>query len=242
MKSAVFFADRHMIHDEPPHWSWELFLRFVTDFKPDILIDGGDHLDLSYISSFNREKLLLLEGKRLKKDFDNLTTELRQLRDTTKRMLYLEGNHEERLRRAIEKQPLLQGMAELETNVDFSALDIEYYPVGKQPVKIGKLHFLHGVYTNEHHAKKHLTKYMGNVTYGHIHKFQSYYQGVPLRDDEMGANSIGCLCDKNPAWLKGPGHWQNGFAVIYFDDRGYYNFYPVIMIKKRFIFEGREYQ
>lgn len=239
MKTAIYFADRHLVHDEGPHWSWELFLEFVKDFKPDILIDGGDHLDLPYISSFNKEKLLLLEGKRLKEDFSMLSDELEMLRKWTGRMLFLEGNHEERLKRAIEKQPLLQGLAELESNVDFKGLDIEYYPLDKQPVKIGKLHFLHGTYTNEYHAKKHLTKYMGNVIYGHCHKFQSYYQGVPLRDDEMGANAIGCLCNKNPAWLRGPGHWQNGFAIVYFDDKGFFNVYPVIMTKGKFMFEGK---
>jgi hypothetical protein len=242
MKRAIYFADRHLVHDEEPHWSWELFLKFVKDFKPDILVDGGDHLDLPYISSFNKEKLLLLEGKRLKEDFDALSDELAILRQSCDRMLFLEGNHEERLKRAIEKQPLLQGMAELESNIDFKGLDIEYYPLLKQPVKIGKLHFLHGSYTGLHHAKKHLLKFMGNLCYGHVHEFQSYYQGIPLRNDEMGANSIGILSSKNPDYLKGkPAHWQNGFAVIYFTDKGYYNLYPIIMTKRKFIFEGKEY-
>ena len=242
MKTAVFFADRHLIHDEPSHWSWPLFLRFLEDFKPNILIDGGDHLDLSYISSFNKDKLLLLEGKRLKKDFDLLNAELAALRQSCDRMLFLEGNHEERLRRAVEKQPLLQGMAELEANVNFKELAIEYYPLDKQPVKIGKLHFLHGTYTGIHHAKKHLLRYMGNVTYGHVHEFQSHYHGIPLRNDEMGATSIGILSSKSPDYLKGrPSHWQNGFAVIYFGD-GYFNQYNIIMTKGKFIFNGKEYK
>ena len=218
-------------------------MRFVQDFKPDILIDGGDHLDLPYISSFNKDKLLLLEKKRLKKDFDALREELVALRATTDRMLFLEGNHEERLKRAVEKQPMLEGTVDLVANIDFKSLDIEYYPALKQPVKVNKLHVLHGTYTTEHHAKKHLMKYMGNVIYGHIHKFQTFSQGVPLNDEEWGAWAIGCLCDKSPAWLRGrPGHWQNGFAVIYFDDRGYFNVYPVIMTKKKFIFEGKVYE
>ena len=241
MKSAVYFADRHLVHDEPAHWSWQLFIKFVKDFQPDVLIDGGDHLDLPYISSFNKEKLLLLEGKRLAKDFEALYGELAVLRGFTKRMLFLEGNHEQRLQRAIEKQPLLQGMAELETNVDFKGLDIEYYPLDKQPVKIGKLHVLHGIYTGIHHTKKHLLQYMGNVLYGHCHEFQSHYHGIPLRDDEMGANSVGILSAKDPEWLRLPGHWQNGFAVIYFNDAGNFNLYPVIMTKKQFMFAGKEY-
>jgi len=241
MKSCVFFADRHLRHDEEPHWSWVLFTRFLKDFKPDILVDGGDHLDFNYLSSFDKEKLLHLEDKRISRDFEQLNAELAILRKSCGEMKYLQGNHEERIDRAIEKQPVLQHLIELENNIDFKGLEIDYYPLTKQPLKVGKLHFLHGVYTNEHHAKKHLTKYMGNVAYGHIHKFQSYYQGIPLRDDEMGANAIGCLCDKNPAYLRGPGHWQNGFAVIYFDDKGYYNLYPVIMTKKRFMFNGVMY-
>jgi len=241
MKTCVFFADRHLIHDEQPHWSWELFLKFIKDFKPDVIVDGGDHLDLPYISSFNRDKLLLLEKKRIKKDFDLLATELRQLRDTTDRMLFLQGNHEQRIDRMIEHQPIFEGDLELENRIDFDGLGIEYYPLNKQPVKIGKLHFLHGTYTGIHHAKKHLLRYMGNVTYGHVHEFQSFYHGIPLRNDEMGANSIGILSSKSPDYLKGrPAHWQNGFSVIYFGD-GYFNQYNIIMTKKRFIFNGKEY-
>ena len=194
------------------------------------------------ISSFNKEKLLLLEGKRLKKDFDLLNEELADLRQTCDRMLFLQGNHEERLERAVQKQPLLEGMVDLEANVDFKALDIEYYPLKKQPVKIGKLHFLHGVYTSKYHAQKHVSEYGGNVIFGHVHRFQSFYQGIPLRDDEIGGNAIGCLCAKNPEWLRVPGHWSNGFAVIYFDDKGYFNLYPVIMTKKRFIYGGKVYE
>lgn len=241
MKSAVYFADRHLVHDEPAHWSWELFINFVKDFRPHTLIGGGDHLDLSYISSFNKEKLLLLEGKRLRKDFDALNAELAMLREYCERMIFLEGNHEERLTRAIEKQPLLQGMAELTTNVDFAKLGIEYYPLDKQPVAIGKLNVLHGTYTGEHHAKKQLMKYMGNVLYGHVHAFQTYSMGVPLRNDEWASWSVGCLCDKNPTWMRGPSHWANGFAVIYFNDAGNFNLYPIIMTKKGFIFNGKEY-
>ena len=243
MKTCVFFADRHLIHDEPAHWSWELFKEFLYDFKPDILVDGGDHVDFPYISSFNKDKLLLLEGKRLKKDFDLLNEELADLRQTCDRMLFLQGNHEERLERAVQKQPLLEGMVDLEANVDFKALDIEYYPLKQQPVKIDKLHFLHGTYTGVNHTKKQLIKYMGSsLIYGHVHAFQAYSVGVPLRNDEWGSWSVGCLCSKTPEWMKGPAHWQNGFAVIYFDDNGNFNVYPVIMTKKRFIYGGKVYE
>ena len=241
MKSAVFFADAHKVHDESPHWSYELFLKFMDDFRPNILIDGGDHLDFPYISSFNKDKLLFLEKKRLAKDFALLTTDLRQLRDMTERMLFLQGNHEKRLDRVIEHQPLFEGDLELQNRVDFKTLDIEYYPLEKQPVKIGKLYVLHGSYVGVHHAKKHLLQYMANVLYGHVHEFQSHYHGIPLRDDEMGANSVGILSAKDPEWLSVPGHWQNGFAVVYYNDAGYFNVYPVIMTKKRFIFAGKEY-
>ena len=243
MKTCVFFADRHLIHDEQPHWSWTLFKEFLRDFKPDILVDGGDHLDLPYISSFNKDKLLLLEGKRLKKDFDLLNEELAELKGLTgERFLFLQGNHEERLERAVQKQPLLEGMVDLEANADFESLGIEYYPLNKQPVKIGKLHFMHGTRTGKYSANQHLMQYMGNVVFGHVHRFQSHYHGIPLRNDEMGANAVGCLCGKWPEWAKSPMHWQNGFAVIYFDEKGYFNFYPVIMTKKRFIFNGRVYE
>lgn len=242
MKTAVFFADRHLIHDEPPHWSWDLFKEFLRDFKPDILCDGGDHVDFPYISSFNKDKLLLLEKKRIKKDFDLLNVELDSLRQSCDRMLFLQGNHEQRLDRMIEHQPIFEGDMELENRVDFKGMDIEYYPLKKQPVKIGKhINVMHGIYTGVHHAKKHLLQFMGNVIYFHVHEFQSYYHGIPLRNDEMGANSIGIVSAKDPEWLRVPGHWQNGFGVAYFDDKSF-NLYPIIMTKKRFMFNGRLYE
>jgi predicted phosphodiesterase len=69
--------------------------------------------------------------------------------------------------------------------------------------------------------------------YGCSMRMQKPYKSVGL----------GCLCDHQPAYLKGKvGNWRNGFAILYVASNGEFNLYPVDIINGRFYFNNKRYE
>jgi hypothetical protein len=125
---------------------------------------------------------------------------------------------------------------------EFRQRNIAYYPVREQPYKRGKLNMIHGWYANRYHAAKHLDKMSGNIVYGHVHEFQTESKVLAAMDEQIAAWSIGCLCDLSPEYAKGrPMKWSHGFAVVYMDEYGNFNLYPIRIFNGSFLFEGERY-
>jgi UDP-2,3-diacylglucosamine pyrophosphatase LpxH len=240
MQLGLIKADLHLAHDKPEHPTYSLFKRFAQDIKPDFIIDLGDWFDLSYISTFNKEKLRLLEKKRFRADHELGKRELDEIQSITKRYIKLEGNHDYRLQIVVDKEPMWEGFIEYEEVFDFQARSIQWVPQVEQPIKLGKLMLDHGRYATKYAANKHLEVFMGNIVFGHIHRFQTMSRVVPGYNDEVQAWSIGCLSDVDPDYANGRplGH-QNGFAIVYMHESGGFNLYPVNIIKGEFVWEGR---
>ncbi len=58
--------------------------------------------------------------------------------------------------------------------------------------------------------------------------------------DYHTAQSIGCLCNTSPEFLKGRmNRWVNAFGVLYLRDDGMYNLYVPVIINGQFMFEGK---
>lgn len=87
----------------------------IARYEPDVVIDLGDASDFESISRHADPGSLSKEGKRLKDDIDAANEGERLLREgmggfRPKRMVRLRGNHEDRLLRYIEKNPVLEGL------------------------------------------------------------------------------------------------------------------------------------
>jgi hypothetical protein len=87
----------------------------IAKYEPDVVIDLGDAADFESISRHADPGTLSREGKRLKDDLDAANEGERLLREgmggfRPKRMVRLHGNHENRLLRYIEANPVLEGL------------------------------------------------------------------------------------------------------------------------------------
>lgn len=87
----------------------------IAKYEPDVVVDLGDGADFESISAHADPGALSREGKRLKADFDAYNEGERLLREgmggfKPRRMIRLHGNHEHRLTRYIEKNPVLDGL------------------------------------------------------------------------------------------------------------------------------------
>ncbi len=108
---------------ETTHLKW--LGEYICDLRPDVIVHLGDHFDMPSLSSYDKGTAAI-EGKRVVEDMQAgidgmaiITNPLKQLqarqrenkkRPYTPRMVFLCGNHEQRLARYINSNPELQGL------------------------------------------------------------------------------------------------------------------------------------
>jgi hypothetical protein len=106
------------------HLSWAG--NAIADYRPDVVVNMGDFADMPSLSTHDVKGSKYFEGLRYKKDVDvvkaamqKLLAPLRELQDKQKknkekvykpRMIMLLGNHENRIDRAINNNPTLEGL------------------------------------------------------------------------------------------------------------------------------------
>ena len=120
-KGVALFDIHYPDHDKP---SINAVFKFMEDFNPDHVIFGGDQLQFDTISVYNRSKPKLVEGKRLKSEYLGFDSEIKSPIETIissdSKLYWLDGNHEDRIRRLIESDPQYEGFIEIENNLDLS--------------------------------------------------------------------------------------------------------------------------
>lgn len=148
-------------------------LAYVRGNRPwDAVALLGDVLDLSCISSHNKNNLRATETARVKAEYsqaEELIAALRSSAGGPAPIYWIQGNHEERAERLINAQPALEGVLEIEKNIPLrkhGVLWVPYWSTG-EPLHIGKATFIHGVSTNKYHAQSHASAYQTNIFYGH---------------------------------------------------------------------------
>lgn len=221
--------------------TWRSVLSYVRRYEWDECVIIGDFLDFNCISSHNDDKLRLVEGQRIKKDYAAGNTILDQLQaclPSKCKITLVEGNHEYRMERFIDKLPALEGWIEVERGLHLAERGINYVKGWAQGhvYRIGKAVFIHGLYTNEHHAKKTAMRYGTNIFYGHTHDIQTYSAELKGDDKTITASSMGCLCKYDLPYMRGrPSKWQQGFGVFHFLPDGYFQFFQIRIFKHRFV-------
>ncbi len=120
---------------------------YIAEKRPDVVIQIGDFVDMSSLSSFDVGKKTF-EGRRYKDDIeagkeamDLLTKPFRKIRNYKPKMHLTLGNHEERILRAVESDAKLEGTLSLD--------DLKYKESGWEvhdflrPVILDEIAFCH---------------------------------------------------------------------------------------------------
>ena len=218
----------------------------MADHKWDEVVQLGDFMDFDCISSHNKNNLRAISGKTIFSDYSYANKILDRWQAKTKaKITILEGNHEYRVSRYVDANPQLQGMVEVPNGLRLSDRGISYIPFWSQGqiYKIGKACFIHGQYTNEHHAKKTVSRFGDNVFYGHTHDIMCFSQVLRGKDKTIVGQSLGCLCDYSQSYLQGrPTNWQQCIATFHFFPDGYFTYNVVRIFKSRFWYEGKIYE
>lgn len=239
IKRVIIIPDAHLTDETPK--DYEAIKPFIKMFKPDKIILLGDFMDVASLSAWDLDKKRVMEGKRIKNEIAQANIELNYLAKYCPEIIYLEGNHEDRIERYLDKNPEVEGMIELKDQLRLSERKIKWIKMNDL-YKLGDMYFTHGMYTNVGHARKHLQALGCNITYGHTHSTQTALQNMAMQKPYM-SYALGTLGDKAPSYMKNrPSNWINQFAIFYYCDKtGHFNLYPINIIKGRFIWNGTEY-
>jgi len=224
--------DRHCPEHDPK--IDQIVTDFLHDFKPQIRIAGGDWQSVDQVSSFDSES-----RTDLKEEFEMNRAILRKWKITH----YLEGNHEERLRRVgMNIDPRLRSCVDLASNLQLKKLGIaflSYHPI-QGVLQIDHLKALHGFYANEYVAAKTARTY-GTCVFGHAHRFQTFWPKEAF-NTSVGF-SIGMLGKLNQTWVqdRAPMGWAQGFAFGYIHPDGWYDLYPVRILGDQVTINNKTY-
>ncbi len=166
--------------------------RLIGELKPDVVVNIGDTWDMPSLSGYDKGKKSF-QGRTYKADIDagldfndRLWSTVRKQKRKMPRRIFCVGNHEERISRAIEMQP------ELEGTVSYDDLELDrwydetVHYSGNTPgsIEVDGVHYAHyfisGVMGRavggEHPAYSLLARKYASCTQGHTHVYDHCFR------------------------------------------------------------------
>ena len=213
----LFIPDSH--HPFSDKSAYSIALEIGKEFRPDEIVILGDFFDCYSISEYPKDPL---KGYHILKDeLDEASGELRRLEAFVKpkhRIIFIEGNHEFRIRRYIRKYAdILSGLI---TTSDILRIPKHWLWVDWGPrnfYRCGKLIATHGSLSSKHVAAAMLSKYVASVIFGHTHRIQEFNQ-LTVHGERRKAVTIGWLGDAGRAaeYIENVVDYQHGVGLGYF--------------------------
>jgi predicted phosphodiesterase len=242
----IILPDTHLPYEDKA--AYRAIEKYMGDHRWDGWVQLGDLIDFNEISRFEEDNNRLDKVGAIGRSYAAAEAFLdrhRSIIGRKARMVYIEGNHEQRVTDYIDKHPVCAGLLEVQNALRLKQRGIEWVPYWSKGAmfKLGKANFIHGRYTSANHAKKHLDDYGVNLFYGHLHTMQTYSKRTLAKNETKEAACLGCLCRYDQAYLRGgPTDWQLGFAVFYVWPDGFFQHFVIRIFKSRFISpEGKQY-
>lgn len=237
----VVLSDLHIPYHNPK--CVKLALDFCKREQPNVVHLLGDVIDFYNISRFNKnpERKFTLQD-----ELDEATEFIYNLTQVVPnaRIIYYEGNHEERLKKYLWSQtPELSSLRALNLEEllqlrDFNIEFLNYNEIHKHQ----HLTFSHGNIISKwsgHTAKRMIDTVGCSTIHGHSHRLGSSFQTTFGSD--LVAYENGCLCELNPEYVKGKPNWQLGFSTVYFVENQFFVI-QVPIINYSYIYNGKLYK
>jgi hypothetical protein len=240
-KTAIVFTCAHA----DPNCSNERFDwlgGLIYDVKPDYVIDLGDGADMRSLNSYDTRYPQAIVSQSYEKDIESYNDSQDRLRHKFKYhrrkkpvWIGFEGNHENRIKKAISLDPRLEGQ---NYGISFSHLQTNYwfdeyheYANGAPAIfdydGVSYAHyFSSGNYgtavSGRHHAYTLLTNRNHSSTCGHSHKRSIFFKDDAYPRSIIGA-VVGCYKGKDESWAgQSNNDWWKGVLIKRNIDQGVY--------------------
>jgi predicted phosphodiesterase len=238
---AGWLSDLHFPYQDQP--AIDAALEFLGEWRPDLVVIGGDLLDMYSISRFDKDPERTF---RLQDEIDAAKPFVKAVDALGADVVYLLGNHEERLANLIRENPGLSRMRAMEFP---RAVELPpswtVYP-SQTHYRISHLTLLHGDLKGRgggarHIAANMLGKLKTSILFGHHHRQQCFPE--PGYDKTIRAGfSTGHLSDESKMDYCRCPDWTTGFASVDIDNEsGIFDVRQHLIIGGRFRFNGKTY-
>lgn len=207
----------------------------------------GDFLDFETISHHTKGKPRLRRRGGYKEDIEGFKADI--LDEIESRLprgckkIAIKGNHERFLEDWLDENPELEGVVDLEKNLELAKRGWQVVQVGGT-YKLNNVLLLHGdqIGSGMHVAKKMVDEVCRICLMGHVHRFSAYTKTGVQPEDKWVGITLPCLSTLAPAYAKGKlNAYLQGFGII--ESWGYHrtNIYVPVITDGQFSFGGRLY-
>lgn len=239
LEPVLIVSDAHI----PYHsrvW-WDLLLQVGQFLRPKHLVVIGDFADFYSVSDHDKDPERANRMDYELAEVDKCLDALDALGAADK--LYIEGNHEDRLRRYLMKNPQLARVVSTEKLLRLKERGWEFVPYKRHAAR-GAVHFTHDVGAAGRNAVfRALDVYQHSVVSGHTHRLQYIVEGSATGDTKLSATfgwggdveQVDYMC-----LARARRDWALGFGVGYIEpSSGYVYLTPVPVVHGTCVVNGR---
>ena len=204
---------------------YHLLSNLIVDEQPDEIVFMGDFLDFLSISSHEQPGSLMKEGTKLRMEIDHakemlklvlskidiLNKKLKRGRRKlyTPKIVFLEGNHEFRLRKHLAANSILEDLVKLENELADAVPTMEFKPYGTY-YEVDNVMFTHIPFgldgrpiSGRHVSTKAINVVNKSCVYGHTHRLEVQNYIRHGDSEPLYCISVGCFFQRDPAYLMG---------------------------------------
>lgn len=240
-RRVAFLSDIHFPYHDAVGVS--VTLAYLREWKPDLVMLAGDICDFYMVSDYDRDPG---RSQTIQDELDSARPFFGEIDALGADVVYLQGNHENRLMKLIGKNPGLYKLRSLEFP---RAAELpqrwRWYP-SQTHFKIGPLLYLHGDLQGrggggEHIAASLLKKLRASSLSGHHHRFNTFFQ-TDYDGTVRAGFSNGHLSDVAQATYVRCPNWQSGFTTVeYGQDQKVFGVQQHLIVHGRFVADGKEW-
>lgn len=198
-KTHLIVPDSHA-HPDHGNERYEWLGQLITDVKPDVVVDIGDWFDMASLCSYDKGTKGF-EGRRYRKDIEAGLDAQQRVYDITRRgkkklprFVRTLGNHEHRIVKAVDRDPVLEGtigISDLRSK-DYGWEEFSFLTPATIDGVTYQHYFTSGIMgrpiSGERHAQSLVIKQMSSCTQGHSHLFD-----YCVRTDVLGRKIHGAV-------------------------------------------------
>ncbi len=215
---------------------FDLLGQLILDEQPTHIVLMGDFLNLNCLSAWDMDKRQRMEGRRWYKeieagrnaltkmlvpvDFYNMRRSESKKKMYLPELVYLEGNHEDRLTRYLESDPTFEGTVSVFDDLELEAWGFKYVPY-RRYYNINGIGFTHIPFnevkpvTGKYHIHRAASCNIGSVVYAHTHKFEILNQHIPGMEHLQQLVCAGCFFEKHEPYTDGRvTHYWKGVMIL----------------------------